>query len=204
MPRFQIADDRRAAASQISVVTIACPIDTARLTLRPWQADDAPELAPILEANVAHLGPWIPPAISTPAPVDKLRERLSGFAREFAADVKWRFAIVARDDESLLGEVDLFPRNASGRVSYPDADRAEIGYWLRADRTGEGLALEAAAAMVHVASRLSAFSQLEIRCDAANAPSAAIPAKLGFELMETIPDGDAMLQVWVKPIAGRR
>lgn len=36
---------------------------TARLMLRPWRAEDADALLPILEANQAHLGPWIPPRV---------------------------------------------------------------------------------------------------------------------------------------------
>jgi RimJ/RimL family protein N-acetyltransferase len=175
-------------------------IQTARLLLRPWSADDAEQFAPILESNVAHLGPWIPKAISTPAPVDVLRERLTGFAADFAGGVKWRYAMLARDDATLLGEVGLFPRNAEGRLGFGAADRAEIGYWIRADRTGQGFVREAVLALMDAASALSAFSQLEIRCDEANAPSGAIPRKLGFVLTETISSEGDKLQVWVKPL----
>src|ERR1700748_2810952 len=91
--------------------------ETARLLLRAWRADDAPELLPILEANRAHIGPWIPARVANPAPLSDLAQRLTGFAEAFAADREWRFAIIRRADGQLLGEVDLFARNATGRVA---------------------------------------------------------------------------------------
>jgi RimJ/RimL family protein N-acetyltransferase len=183
-------------------MSVPAELRTARLLLRPWRSEDAPALHPILEANWAHLGPWIPARIATPAPIPVLAERLSGFAADFAADREWRFAMLTRDDNRVLGELSLFPRSAAGRVPYPDADRVELGYWLRADATGHGLVTEAAEAVLAMAATLPHVSQVEIRCDARNAPSSAIPRRLGFELTATIPEPGtaeeppAELQVW--------
>jgi RimJ/RimL family protein N-acetyltransferase len=176
-------------------VSISDHIETARLTLRPWHPDDALELAPLLKANFAHLEPWIPSAVSTPAPVAELRDRLAGFAADFAAERSFRFAMRSRGDGELLGELDLFSRNADGRVPLSSGDRAEIGYWLRVDRTGRGLVTEGVRALIGVARAVSAFAEVEIRCDAANVPSAAIPARLGFRLAESPADDDAS-QLW--------
>ena len=178
-------------------------IRTERLLLRPWRGVDADDLHPILVANYEHLAPWIPTRVATPAPVPALTERLSGFAADFAADREWRFAMFTLAHGKLLGEVDLFPRSSSGRVALDQADRAEIGYWLRADETGNGFALEAARALLTVAASVPRFLHAEIRCDARNAPSAAVPHRLGFTLSATIPEravspGDPTgeLQVW--------
>ncbi len=179
---------------------------SARLLLRPWRGSDAEALAPILVANHAHLSPWIPRRVWEAAPVPLLTERLEGFAAEFAAMREWRYAMFALDDGRLLGEVALFPRGASGRVPYPDADRGEIGYWLRQDATGTGLATEAAAAILQLAASLPAFTKVEIRCDARNAASSAIPQRLGFTLAATVDDSSAgavepvMLQVWARTL----
>ncbi len=121
---------------------------TARLLLRPWRPDDAEVLAPVLVANQAHLSPWIPRRVWEAAPVEALAERLSGFAAEFSATREWRYAMFTLDDGRVLGEVALFPRAASGRVPLLEADRCEIGYWLREDATGTGLATEAAQAIL--------------------------------------------------------
>src|SRR5262249_14844073 len=116
---------------------------------------------------------------------------LAAFGSEFEADREWRFAMLTSDERTLVGEIDLFPRSATGRVPFVDADRAEIGYWLRADETGRGLVTEAVRAIVGVATRTGRFTHLEIRCDARNAPSAAVPKRLGFQLATTIDEPPA-------------
>ena len=188
----------------------AVPIEwrTARLVLRPWRPDDAAALLVILEANRLHLGPWIPARVADPAPLPALTTRLESFADAFADDREWRYAIASSTDGELLGEASLFPRSAERRVAYAAADRVEIGYWLRADRTGAGLATEAASALCDVADLLPAVSHVEIRCDARNAASAAVPQRLGFTLSATEDDcsvaGDTTervrVQVWTRPL----
>ena len=165
---------------------------TARLHLRPWAATDAARLQPILEANLAHLGPWIPAHVATPLPVPELAGRLAGFADDFTAGRAYRFALLTPDGTKVLGEVDLFPRGATGRVCLADANRVELGYWLDAAVTGQGLATEAAGALVAIAATLPGMTHVEIRCDAANAASAAVPRRLGFHLSAV----EAGLQVW--------
>ena len=164
--------------------------------MRSWTPTDAESLAPILAANVAHLGPWIPPHVSTPLPPGALAERLAGFADDFAGGRAYRYALLTPDGARLLGEADLFPRAATGRVPLAEADRAELGYWLDAAVTGQGFATEAARALLALSAALPAMSHAEIRCDAANLPSAAVPRRLGFHLA----DVDAEGQVWRKSL----
>lgn len=173
---------------------------TARLLLRPWAAADAAALQPVLEANVAHLGPWIPAHVATPAPLPELAERLAGFAADFAAGRAYRYALLAPDGSRVLGEADLFPRAAGGRVPLPAADRAELGYWLDAAATGQGLATEAARALLDVAATLPGLTHAEIRCGVDNGPSAAVPRRLGFHLAGV----EEEAQVWRKPLASTR
>ncbi len=178
-------------------------IRTARLLLRPWSATDAADLLPILEANHPHLSPWIPARVANPAPVPVLAERLAAFHADFAAAREWRYALFTLDESMMLGEAGLFPRSASGRVPFADADRVELGYWLRGDATGQGYATEATRAAMAIAAAVPSFAQAEIRCDARNGASAAVPRRLGFELARTIEERGVspgeppvMLQVW--------
>ena len=166
---------------------------TPRLVLRPWSAEDAASLHPILAANQAHLGDWIPKRVSSVVPVPELARRLQGFADDFAANREWRFAILSADSTEILGEADLFTRDASGRVHYDAGDRAEIGYWLRGDATGRGLATEAAGALIEVAKTLDRIRSIEIRCNPRNTASAAVPRRLGFTLTNP---GAEELQIW--------
>ena len=181
-----------------STPSIPTSVRTERLRLRRWESTDAAALLPLLEANVEHLGDWIPRHVSQPAPLPELTRRLTDFAARFDADREWRFAIFAAADNALLGEVDLFPRADSGRVPLAEADRVEIGYWLRADYTGSGIATEAARAMLAIAMDLPGIRRVEIRCDPRNERSAAVPRRLGFRLATPTPadSSDSADMVW--------
>jgi RimJ/RimL family protein N-acetyltransferase len=157
---------------------------TARLYLRPWRAEDAALLLPILEANAAHLH-WIPAHVAAPAPLNELAQRLAAFGADFQAGRSWRFGVFSLEQDEIFGEISLFPRSAEGRVHVSAADRLEIGYWLREDVTGRGYATEAAHAMLTLASGLPGMRHVEIRCDPRNAPSAAVPKRLGFRLQSS-------------------
>jgi RimJ/RimL family protein N-acetyltransferase len=189
-------------------VTVPLELRTPRLLLRPWCTEDAAPLHPILAANWEHLGPWIPARVATPVPVPELVERLAGFAADFAAAREWRYGMFAPNGTDIVGEVGLYPRSPTARVPYSDADRVELGYWLRADATGQGFVTEAARSVLGIASRLPHLSLAEIRCDARNAPSAAVPKRLGFVLSETISHparspstAPVELQVWIAPLS---
>ncbi len=173
-------------------------LHTSRLLLRPWRSDDAVELLPILEANREHLQPWIPARVANPVPVPELAKRLQSFADLFRDDREWRYAMTAAHDGPLLGEIGLFPRNASGRVHFDDADRVELGYWLRRDATGGGIVHEAARTLLDAARPFREFSHCEIRCDSRNAPSVAVARRLGFTLVDS---SDEPMQVWSRPFA---
>lgn len=171
-----------------SRIPVPIEVRTARLLMRPWRADDAAELLPVLEANQEHLGPWIPKRVSEPAPVSVLEQRLAAFGADFAACKEWRFGLFTLDDGQTLGELGLFPRSASARMPFPGADRVEIGYWLRADFTGRGLVDEAARAALAIVAAIPQFSEVEIRCDPRNAPSVAVAKRLGFAVETETPD----------------
>jgi RimJ/RimL family protein N-acetyltransferase len=153
-------------------------------------------MEPVLAANAPHLTPWIPRRVAEHADVDRLATRLEEFSAAFDANREWRYGLFDERTHALLGEVSLFPRNADGRVTYEAADEIEIGYWLREDATGRGLATEAARAAVDLALTLAGISRLTIRCDERNAPSTAIPRRLGFRLRETLESDFVRLQVW--------
>jgi len=186
-------DDLHHTQSTVNVpaheTAVPALIRTARLLLRSWQSTGADELLPILEANWDYLSPWIPARVATPAPVPQLGERLAGCAAKFEGNAEWRYAIFRTRDQNMLGEVSLFPRSATGRVPLAEADRAELGYWLRADENGQGFATEATAAVLAVAKTIQRFTQFEIRCDARNLRSAAVPRRLDFQRMTPEPDG---------------
>jgi RimJ/RimL family protein N-acetyltransferase len=202
-------------ASKISPIatalTVPDTLTTERTILRRWRPSDAVQLGPVLEANWDHLGPWIPIHVAEPIPKAELETRLAGFVADFDADLKWRYGMYSASENDLLGEVDMFPRDANGRVAYSECDRVEIGYWVRSDLTGRGLVTEGVRRMLDLAASLPRVERAEIRCDARNAPSAAIPARLGFVLERSIrehspafKEPNAELQVWSLDISSYR
>jgi RimJ/RimL family protein N-acetyltransferase len=158
---------------------------TERLLLRRWRPRDAALLEDALRGSVDHLRPWIPWRIAEPAPVPELEARLARHADDFDAAREWVWGIFPPDASAVLGGVGLYPRDASGRVPFAEADHVELGYWLRADATGRGWATEATRAALDVALALPRITRVEIRCDPRNAPSAAVPARLGFRHTRT-------------------
>ncbi len=158
--------------------------------------DDASLLLPVLAANVQHLR-WIPARVASVVSLEDLRARLVGFAADFEAGRSWRFGIFSREGGAVLGEASIFPRSAAGRVELRHADRMEIGYWLGGDATGFGYATEAAEALAALAAAIPGMVQVEIRCDPLNAPSAAVPRRLGFHLVDS-PSATDEGMVWVK------
>lgn len=155
-------------------------VETPRIVLRPWQSDDAAALIDVVHRHIGHLRPWMPWAtLEGHADLAVVAARLGGFGAAFASGLDWPYVMTDRADGTLLGSVGLHARIA------PDA--LEIGYWIRADRSGEGLVTEAVVALAASVFAACAVSRLEIRCDVRNAPSAAVARRAGFRHVTTVP-----------------
>ena len=77
-----------------------------------------------------------------------------------------------RDESRALGGSGLHPRGGDGSL--------EIGYWIRADSIGKGLATEIAAVLTRVGFEHFGLDRVDLSCDPENERSAKIPRKLGF------------------------
>ena len=81
--------------------------------------------------------------------------------------VRWTYAVEV--DDAVVGQCTAELR---------DDNTVEIGYWLRTDRVGEGIATRAVRLLsVCAANR---FTNVIIRCDAGNVRSAAVASGAGF------------------------
>jgi RimJ/RimL family protein N-acetyltransferase len=171
---------------------------TERLRLRAWRGEDATELRPILLANQEHLKRWIPEYVYTAPPLPQLVERLDRFAAKFGAGLEFRYALRDAATGRIVGGMSLFPRDAGTRVQLALADRVELGYWLDAAATGRGLVTEGVRALLDAAARaFPAMRLAEIHCDVENAPSNAVPKRLGFGPAYV----DGTVQVWRRALA---
>jgi RimJ/RimL family protein N-acetyltransferase len=160
------------------VLSIPERIITDRLLLRCWERTDAPTLRAAIDASLAQLREWLPWAVAEPTPVEELALRLDTFAGRFRAGEDWAFGVFDLRTADVLGGAGLHRREA--------ADALEIGYWLRADVVGRGLATEAVEALADVALGQAGAVRLELRCDPRNARSIAVARRAGFRHVTTL------------------
>jgi RimJ/RimL family protein N-acetyltransferase len=149
------------------------------LTLRRWRTEDESALYEAVSSSLAHLAPWMP----------WCREGYSqAGARKFLelVDSQWRsgeafdYAIVAPGGR-IVGGCGLMARLGPGAL--------EIGYWLRRDHTGRGLASRAATLLVCEAFRIGTRRVGIIHAER-NRPSRAVPERLGFTEVGRRPSAD--------------
>ncbi len=152
-------------------------VETPRLLLRPWKAQDAPALRAAIDASLPELAAWMPWAEHEPRTLAETEAYTVDSARRFAAGEDYTFGVFARSPElgtpdDVLGGTGL--HRQMGRLGF------HIGYWIRSDATDRGLATEAAAAMVKLSFELHGMSVVEITCDSDNLRSIRVAEKLGF------------------------
>lgn len=147
-------------------------IETERLTIRCYEPADAERLQAAVAKSRGHLLPWMPWAIDEPQDVSHKVQLIRGFRGRFDLGQEFVFGIFERVSGELVGGCGLHPRCGPGGI--------EMGYWVRVERIGEGIATEAVAAMTRVAFEIERVEFVEINCDPRNERSAAIPRKLGF------------------------
>jgi len=171
-------------------------IEAGPVVIRRVRVADAGAIAAAVSSSLEYLRPWMPWA--TPDAAD----RASQLARVAEADHNWEaglgyvYSVLTADKGTLVGEIALHRRPGDGS--------AEMGYWIAASQAGQGYGTSAGRALTIVALALAGVDQVEIHCDAANAPSAAIARKLGYRLdrieerhPET-PGESGRLMVWVR------
>jgi RimJ/RimL family protein N-acetyltransferase len=113
--------------------------------------------------------PW---ANDEPQPLAEKLELLRRFRGRFDLDCDFVYGIFAPDEAEVVGGTGLHTRAGD--------DALEIGYWIRASRSGRGLATETVAALTRVAFELCGVDRVDIRVDPANERSLVVPRKLGF------------------------
>ena len=171
-------------------------VDAGPVVIRRVQATDAGAIAAAVSSSLEYLQPWMPWA--TPEAAD----RASQLARVAEADHNWEaglgyvYSVLTADQGTLVGEIALHRRPADGSV--------EMGYWIAVTQAGQGYGTSASRALTSVALALPGVNQVEIHCDAANAPSAAIARKLGYRLDRIeerhpeAPGESGRLMIWVR------
>ena len=110
------------------------PLETERLRLEPWLADEWIALRPIatdpeVMRYISHGQPW---------PEDQIREFVQRQIRHHSTRGFCLWKLMEKATGRVIGFCGLQPIAVSGR------DEVEIGWWLARDMWGLGLATEAA------------------------------------------------------------
>jgi RimJ/RimL family protein N-acetyltransferase len=146
---------------------IALPLDG--LVLRRSRPAHAPLILAAIERSRPELRRFMPWAMEEPT----LETVGAYLERAWLPPETFGFSLF--DAGEVVGGFGLHGRRGPGIL--------EIGYGVRSDRTGRGYATAAAETLADVGfGHFPDIHRLEIRCDPANAASAAVAAKLGFSL----------------------
>jgi ribosomal-protein-alanine N-acetyltransferase len=163
----------RAPRTDIAATLAALPafprLQGKRVRLRAPSADDADAVFALF-ADPEVMRYWSRPPMTTRDEAEGLiAEILDGFSRRTV--LNWM--VVSRQDGALLGTCALF------RID-PRHRRAEIGYSLRRDQWGRGLAAEAVSLMLDWSIRTLGLHRLEADIDPRNDGSRRLLERLGF------------------------
>ena len=132
----------------------------------------AGELFGLVEADRTHLHPFLPWVQNVRSEEDA-RKLLRSNISYNKKNNRLMLYVIERDE--LLGAV--------GLVNIYRADRkAELGYWLRSGRQGEGIVTRCAERLMHHAYMLLQFNRLFVQVAAENTASRAVAERLGFQL----------------------
>ena len=147
-------------------------IETERLVIRCYDPRDAPLTKDAIDSSLEHLRAWMQWAVDEPVSLEEKTDLLKGFRSEFDAGENFAYGIFSADESEQLGGTGLHPRVGPGGL--------EIGYFIRASATRQGIATESSAALTRVGFEVCGADRIEIRIDPRNQASFGIPRKLGF------------------------
>jgi len=113
--------------------------------------------------------PW---ARFEPQTLDDKVALLRRFRSVFDADEDYPYGVFEPDETRQLGGAGLHRRGGEGSL--------EIGYFIRADSIGKGLATEVTAVLARVGIEKCGLERIDVQVDPENVRSLRIPRKLGF------------------------
>lgn len=148
-------------------------IATPRLVLRRFHKRDADAIVEAVRSSLPELArwlPWVHPDYAKEDAVAFVRESSQAWKEGRAYDYAIRSAGIA---SRHLGNASIWYVSRSARTG-------EIGYWVRTDKAGNGVATEATAALVELGFETMGLHKINLRIAVGNAASERVAEKLGF------------------------
>ena len=153
-------------------------ITTERLMLRGPRVGDGSIYHQAVMASISELRLWLPWAEPAPS-LEECEARIRHAQAKFLQRREMWYLIFLKETGALVGCTGLY---------YPEwkVPSFEIGYWAHSAYAGRGLITEAVIGLRDFAFDILHARRLQIVCNAANARSAAVARRAGFELEGTL------------------
>jgi RimJ/RimL family protein N-acetyltransferase len=143
------------------------PLETERLLLEVIGLAHAEGLFEATVASRPELLPWMPWAKE---PTLEGSKAMAAKASNEWLEGHFRFAVIERDSEMVLGVIGLDLEDGS----------AELSYWIRSDHAGRGLTTEACRELIDWGARILRASRFTLWAGRENHASRRVAEKLGF------------------------
>jgi ribosomal-protein-serine acetyltransferase len=142
-----------------------------KVALRPYQPADAENLYAAVRESLPELSVWMPWAHADYS-LKESRQWLKGKPAEWKDGEAYDFAILDGENGTYLGG------GALNRIDYENLG-ANLGYWIRSSRTGEGLATATALLLARWGFQELGLNRIEIVVATDNKRSQRVAAKTG-------------------------
>jgi ribosomal-protein-serine acetyltransferase len=147
------------------------------LRLERWLAEAVEPVQRLVERSRLTLSEFLPWAMAPVTVEEEAKAQVDSEAKWRAGEmVGWTIV----EDGAIRGMLGLHRRGGP--------DELEIGYWLDDEAVGRGIMTRACTLATDVAFATDGISVVEIIHDAANARSAAVPARLGYRRTDAFSD----------------
>jgi ribosomal-protein-serine acetyltransferase len=146
-------------------------MDPIPVRLRPFEPGDAPALHAAVQESRAETAPWLPD-LAGDLTLSDLQAWIEAGAAHWADGTAYNFAIVDAADDSLLGGCGLTVINRRHMF-------ANMYYWVRSSRTGQGAASGAVRQLARFGFETVGLQRVEIVVATGNTASLRAAEKAG-------------------------
>ncbi len=150
-----------------------------RVRLVAVSAERLEDIAAAVSASLPELEQFMDWAVTHPDREEDFGEFLDESIEGWETGSTYNYTIIDRVSDEVIGGCGLMRRVGPGAI--------EIGYWIRSDRAGEGLATETGRTLTAAIRELDGLHAAIIVHDAANKASARVAEKLGYIEFDRLP-----------------
>jgi RimJ/RimL family protein N-acetyltransferase len=154
--------------------------------LRPWGAGDVPEMT--IALNDPEIERWLD-GIPQPYTEEDARFWIGDAKDAWESGDRFNFAVTERKDDRVLGGI--------GMRVLAETQTGEVGYWVRAEARGNGVATRALELIAPWAFESRGIERLQLYAEIENIPSQRVAEKAGFRR-------DGVIRSWRRSALGRR